>query len=79
MASTTLGPAESLAVVVEAQDVSLAEHAEELALTVDDRERADVVLDEPGDRFAHGRVGLDGDPWFPLAVRTSRTCMFRLP
>ncbi len=44
-----------------AHDVSFAEHPDQMATVVDNRQRADVVLDELGDGFTHGRIGIDGD------------------
>ena len=54
--------AEALAPAVnDAQNVAFAEHPDQMTAVVDHGQRADVVLHELGDRFADGRIGIDGD------------------
>ena len=73
-------PAEAVAAVVdEPQDVALGEDADQLALVVDDGQRADVVLDELGDRLVDRRLGVDRDDAIALGLRTSRTSMVHSP
>ena len=55
-AAKALAPA-----VNHAHDVSFAEHPDQMPAVVDHGQRADVVLDELGDGFADGRIGIDGD------------------
>ena len=54
--------AKALATAVNhAHDVSFADHTDQMTIVVDDRKRADVVLDELGDGFTQRRIGIDGD------------------
>src|SRR5262249_161716 len=55
-------PTEALAALVDnPQHVPLAEDPDELPVVVDHRQRADVVLDQLGDRLADGRLAVDRD------------------
>src|SRR5271157_4326331 len=63
-------PAESLAPIVDnPQDIPLREDSDQPTIMINYRQRSDVILHEPGDRFVYSRFRVDRDDSIPFGVQ----------
>src|SRR5208283_558576 len=63
-------PAESLAPIVDdPKDIPLREDSDQPTIMINYRQRSDVILHEPGDRFVYGRFRVDRDDSIPFGVQ----------
>src|SRR5271157_1232449 len=63
-------PAEPLAPIVDdPQDIPLREDSDQPTIMINYRQRSDVILHEPGDRFVYGRFRVDRDDSIPFGVQ----------